>query len=250
VKLCIFLLLLALDALCITHQNRRGNLLRVLRGTGSLSHPDSVSKAALDILRRVQRGRYFALLIVFLGALAYGLFFLPWYIAMMSPVFLGAGIFLWGLILPDYSSAWYLERFRRTLRRLQVRGRISDEDSQRLLHWIEGMTAPVRTGSGPTLTQEERDRAAGIRVHLVWYDDKFEYFSGESSSFLAAVCLKEEEAIEFVRRRPLHGDGNYGDGYELGSEVDLLEGCDSGIISVEQVRQILRGESPSGAKMT
>ena len=122
---------------------------------------------------------------------------------------------------------------RNSLRRKSVR--ISDGFS--IFH--EKISSKKQTRTGPT----HRQRLKGTT-------GSEEYFSGESSSFLAAVCLKEEEAIEFVRRRPLHADGNHGDGYELGSEVDLLEGCDSGIISVEQVRQILRGESPSGAKMT
>ena len=97
------------------------------------------------------------------------------------------------------------------------------------------------------LTSDEREAAFKLDVYLVWYDDRFERFSDTPSSFLHAVCLSREQAEELVRRRPFDGEGNW-DGYEMSGPSNLLQDYAENFVNIQQVRQLLRGESPTGPK--
>jgi hypothetical protein len=96
----------------------------------------------------------------------------------------------------------------------------------------------------PGLTAKQRERAAGLQCYMVYYDDKFEQFSDEPSSFLSAVYLSREEADAHVNRNPLSESW---DGFESMGPYNLLEEFDQGFVSAEQVRRLLKGE-PSGPK--
>lgn len=88
------------------------------------------------------------------------------------------------------------------------------------------------------LSEEERRLAAKLQVFLVWYVDRFEYFSEESATSLTAVCLTEEEAQQQVRICPLTDDAL--DGYKYDGPDNLLDLYDMGIVTADKVRQLLQ----------
>lgn len=189
---------------------------------------------------------------------AYGAAMHGWWITLALPVVgfvLGAGI---ELRLPSWMSSCAKARLRRMLDKQAARcHQQGDTLAERefraglraLNEWTpehnaqRGNTLPGREG----LTAGERDTASKLDCHLVYYDDLFERNSdsGSSSSFLAAVYMKVEDAQAHVRQRPqpFSTEGaEVWDGYEYSGPRNLLAAFDSGIVSGEQVKRLLAGE--------
>lgn len=181
-----------------------------------------------------------------------GFIFFQWYYLFVSLFVYFFGYIVAGLIFPEPFTDFYARRTIRSVRKFVL----DRQKSETVIAQIERLSGLWTTEGGRRrldriwkgpLSYEERESASNLEVYLVWYDDRFERFSETASSFLHAVCLTREEAEKLVSRRPFHDEGNW-DGYEMSGPSNLLKDFVDGFVSVEQVRQLLRGESPTGPK--
>lgn len=262
--LSIFIILLFLVALLFAHAF---NLQATAVAIAKRLSPD-YKLPPISLLDSLTRNGQTANFGIFLGSflifsllliLYIAIFMDGWHIllSLSSPILLFFTIVLCGaIILPAERSDFYIEQVRRGLMKLQIHyhkkgNNEKEKEADEILELINRIASDFKVTdvqilpSGP-LSQEERRATSKLQVYLVWYDDKFE--SEGTSSFLHAVCLTEQEAQEIVNRRPLHAEGNWGDGYAYQGSSNLLQAYDSNLVSEEQVRQLLRGESPTGPK--
>lgn len=181
-----------------------------------------------------------------------GALFFQWYFIFLTPIAFISGYILGGMILPEQFSQWYAQRTARAIQKTNL----DAGQKSKIIHEIERLSSMWGDGGGKRradriwkseLKPDEREAAFKIDVYLVWYDDRFERFSETQSSFLHAVCLTREQAEELVSRRPFNGEGNW-DGYEMSGPSNLLQDYADNLVNIQQVRQLLRGESPTGAK--
>lgn len=193
---------------------------------------------------------WFGILLLFLplpGAILF-----QWYYLFLTPIAVAFGYIIAGMILPEQFSQWYA---RQTAHAVE-KSALDAEQKAKLIHEIERLSSMWGYGGGKRRTDriwksemnaKEREAAFNLDVYLVWYDDRFERFSDTPSSFLHAVCLTREQAEELVSRRPFNGEGNW-DGYEMSGPSNLLQDYADNFVNIQQVRQLLHGESPTGPK--
>ena len=175
--------------------------------------------------------------------------------ALGAGVILVLGVAILSTVLPDYNSEIYLKAIINKLNRLLIKSEKQESQAKAneyrfLIDHIRKLEKPIVKpkfipGKGP-LTNKEMDMASKMTVWLVWYDDRFEWFESERSSFLACVWTTREDAEAKVRERPFHEEGNIGDGFEISGPYNLLEEYNTRVVNSDPVGQLFSGQTRSG----
>lgn len=171
-----------------------------------------------------------------------------WRYFFFTPAIFFIGYLAASLLLPNPFSKFYSTRTVRAIKKSVIDSHQCDT----LVKWIEQIASGWKsesgkqrlkiTWSGP-LTSAERYAAFKLNVYFVFNSNRLLSRSEAASSSLYAVCHTHNEAEKLANTKPFSNNKN-GNDYEIRGPSNLLHEFVSGLVSAEQVRQLLRGESP------
>lgn len=236
----VFILALLVAGIFSAYRSNLGKFLDAVASPAvSGSYPDSV-QCFLVMVSGVRRSGRLIAVGIFACLFLFALSALPWYAALASPfLFLLVFVASWTL-LPGIDHCFYHRRFDTIIRRLCRQCGISEDAAGEIVQKAIRRVLEEDVPPGG-LSAAEMNAARKTEVYCVYYDDRFEQFSGEASSFLHSVCPTMEDADELVATRPLYG-AEYLDGYQRLGPYNLAGLLESGVVSADGVRRLMRGE--------